>query len=54
MDLVLDAVQAGHQHGGISEIGVRARIGEANLDGGLPLGDGEKGMRHEAERLRDE
>ena len=32
MDLVLDAVEAGHQHRGEGEVGVRARIGEADLD----------------------
>ena len=32
MDLVLDAVEAGHQQGGEGEVGVRARIGEADFD----------------------
>ena len=53
MDLVLDAVEAGHQHGGEAEVGVRRRIGEADLDA-LGLRAGHYGMRHDAERLRAE
>jgi len=53
MDLVLDPVQPRHQHRRVSEIGVRARIGEANLDA-LAVGRSREGMRQEAERLRDE
>ena len=42
MDLVLDPVQARHQHRGIGEVGVCARIGEANFDA-LAVGRGREG-----------
>ena len=42
MDLVLDAVETGHQHRGEAEIRVGSRIGEADLDA-LGLGRGAEG-----------
>src|SRR5207249_10259735 len=39
IELVLDAVEARHQHGGKAEIGIAQRIGEADLDAlGLRVG----------------
>ena len=51
--LVLDAVEARHQHGGEGEIGVGRRVGVADLDP-LAVGVAVSGMRHAAERLRAE
>src|SRR3546814_4166954 len=39
VDLVLDAVEPGHQDRGVAQIGVRHRVGEAKLDA-LGLGAG--------------
>ena len=55
IDLVLDAVEAGHQHGGERQIRVAARIGRTELHAlGLRVEAEYIGMRQAAERLRRE
>ncbi len=53
IELVLDAVEARHQHRRESQVRVGERIGEADFDA-LGLRVGRYGMRHDAERLRAE
>jgi len=52
VDLVLDAVQAGHHQGREAQVGVGQRIREARLDAAAFVGLATYGMRIDAERLR--
>lgn len=53
IELALDTVQTGHEHGGKRQIWVSRGIGKAHFDA-LALWRVGCGMRHDAERLRAE